>query len=124
MRLSVFRVQSDQRDIEEVLQQQAGANAIRDTIMLHRLSLTRADALRQFNTRAAVAEAARAALSYCPQQELLDCVSLIDPRLEALLAELLGGGGGGGDGNNLAQIGGAPGPSLLTSQPQPMTEAL
>ena len=116
-------MQSDQRDIEEVLQQQAaGANAIRDTIMLHRLSLTRADALRQFDTRAAVAEAARAALSYCPQQELLDCVSLIDPRLEALLAELLGGGGGGG--GSLAQIGGAPGPSLLTSQPQPMTEAL
>ena len=119
-------MQCDQRDIEEVLQQQAaGANAIRDTIMLHRLSLTRADAIRQFNTRAAVAEAAKAALSYCPQQELLECVSLIDPRLEALLAELLGGGGGGGSGgNNLAQIGGAPGPSLLTSQPQPMTEAL
>ena len=103
--------------MEEVIDQQAaGADVIRDTILSRRLALTRVDAMRQYDTAAAVSAAARAALTHCPQEELLEQLSLIDRELPHRLQKLLGGS------NQVAlpHSNGHP----PTALPEPMTSAM
>lgn len=83
-------VQNDQRDMEEVIQQQAhGSDVIRDTILSRRLALTRVDPVRQLDTRAALSEAARVAIAFCPHEQMVEQLGLLDHRLPAQLSELV-----------------------------------